>query len=112
MVVGAMIEFAVLLHMRRNCEHKVLYEIVSKNNVYEEEFASNSKQHSNLKNGSSTAENLLNLEKPVFMLEDTIKKERRAFTYKSHKVDYIALLIFGLLFSIFNGFYWIFYLFL
>ena len=110
MVVGAMIEFAVLLHLRRNCEHKVLFEIVSSDK--EEILATNSKQHSNLKNGSSPSENLLNIEKPVFMLEDTIKKQRRAFTYKSHKIDYIALLIFGLLFLIFNCFYWIFYLFL
>ena len=96
MVVGAMIEFAALLHLRRNCEHKVLYEIVSSDK--EEVLAANSKQHSNLKNGSSPSENLLNIEKPVFMLEDTIKKQRRAFTYKSHKIDNAALLIFGLLF--------------
>ena len=56
MVVGAMIELAVLLHLRRNGEHKVLFAIVSSDKT--EVLEANSKQHSNLKNGSSPSENL------------------------------------------------------
>ena len=107
-VVGAMIEFAVLIHMRRSCEHKVLYE----NDSSEKIHRTNSKNHSSLRNGNMTADSLLNIEKPVFLLEEAINKERRAFIYASHKIDSNALIIFGLLFSVFNCVYWIYYLFL
>ena len=94
--------------MRRSCEHKVLYE----NDSSEKIHRTNSKNHSTLRNGNMTADSLLNIEKPVFLLEEAINKERRAFIYASHKIDSNALIIFGLLFSVFNCVYWIYYLFL
>ena len=103
-----MIEFAVLIHLRRNCEHKVLYESVSSEKL----LKAHSKNLSSLKNGTTTAESLLNIDKPVFLLEEAINKERRAFIYESHKIDYNALIMFSLLFSIFNCVYWLYYLFL
>ena len=94
--------------MRRNCEHKVLYEDASSAKI----LRTNSKNVATIRNGNVTTESLLNIEKPVYLLEEAINKERRAFIYESHKIDYNALIIFGLLFSVFNGVYWIYYLFL
>ena len=94
--------------MRRNCEHKVLYENASSAKI----LRTNSKNVATIRNGNVTTESLLNIEKPVYLLEEAINKERRAFIYESHTIDYNALIIFGLLFSVFNGVYWIYYLFL
>ena len=94
-----MIEFAVLLHLRRTTEQKVMHEMVS-----------TGKSFSNNKSENNIAEELIKIDNPIFQAEDTIKKERRKFLSKSHKIDYVALIAFMLLFIIFNGIYWLYYL--
>ena len=94
-----MIEFAVLLHLRRTTEQKVMHEMVS-----------SGKSFSNNKSENNIAEELIKIDKPIFQVEDTIKKERRKFLSKSHKIDYAALIVFMLLFIVFNGIYWLYYM--
>ena len=109
-VVVAMIEFAVLLNMRRICEHKVLFQIVSSEK--DQSHQSNSRKLCNMNNGANISENLLNLDQPIFpIVDEIIQKQRRDFIHISHKIDYIALLMFSLLFFIFNCVYWVYYLF-
>ena len=65
-----------------------------------------------MNNGANISENLLNLDQPIFpIVDEIIKKQRRDFIHISHKIDYIALLMFSLLFFIFNCVYWVYYLF-
>ena len=106
MVVGAMIEFAILLHMKRTCEHRVLDEIVSSENT--NLFEPNCRDELGVKN----SESLLHSDKKFVVLEAAIKKERTTYLYQSHKIDYIAFLIFGSSFLIFNFCYWNYYLYL
>ena len=75
------------------------------------EMVSSGKSFSNNKSENNISEELIKIDNPVvFQTEDTIKKERRKFLSKSHKIDYVALIVFMLLFFVFNGIYWLYYL--
>ena len=115
-----MIEFAVLLHMRRNSEHRVLYEILCsekneieekrKRKMYNAMCGKNISGNLNAMFGTDISECDLNQDGPIFPIDEAIKKERRDFAYHSNYIDYIALLVFCLLFSLFNCCYWVYYL--
>ena len=96
-----MIEFAILLHLRRNSEEKVL----SKFYKTTELFPVTAEAEAN-----NTSEDALKNDKSVSLVNKSVKKEKRNFVYNSHKIDYIALVIFGLLFCAFNSIYWVYYL--
>ena len=96
-VVGAMIEFAVLMYKKRKSEHTVLGEMA---NLERYLF--------NLKNWNRTvltwneaivvgdvSESVLNFDKQEAKLDDTIIKERRKFLCESNKIDYISLFVFA-----------------
>ena len=64
-----------------------------------------------MKSEGDVSEGLIKTDKPVLVMnDDSIKKERRNFLYNAHKIDYVALIVFVLSFSIFNGIYWLYYL--
>ena len=104
-VVGAMIEFAILLHLRRTSDEK----------VFKEYFSSLEKPYKNNGelDGNNTSDDLLKHElhvdpKPV--VKNPMKWEKRNIVYNSHKIDYIAIVAFGVLFCAFNVIYWVYYL--
>ena len=75
------------------------------------EMVSCEKSFSNMKSEGDVSEGLIKIDKPVLIMnDDSIKKERRMFLYNAHKIDYVALIVFVLSFSIFNGIYWLYYL--
>ena len=94
-----MIEFAILLHLRRVSEEKVMREILSPERPYP-----------NLENDGNVSDGLLGTKTSTPPVDNNIKKERRTFLSNSNKIDYIALFVFGLLFFIFNSIYWVYYL--
>ena len=111
-VVGAMIEFAILMFMRRKSEHKVLTEM-----------ANTQKYECNLKNWQRNittwnetlvvgklTESVMNFDKPASPLDEIITKEKRKFLCESNRIDYIALCVFAFTFLNFNIVYWVYYL--
>ena len=100
-----MIEFAILLHLRRVFEEKFINEIciIPPDTTYP-----------NMENDVTTSDGQLqpitDPIKPVPLVEDTTKQDRRTFLYNSLKIDYVALFVFGLLFCTFNVVYWVYYL--
>ena len=63
-----------------------------------------------LKDEHKIADTLMETDKLLSLADDAIKGERWKFIYQAHKIDYLALLVFGLLFFVFNGIYWVYYL--
>ena len=96
-----MIEFAILLHLRRTSEEKVLNKFYKATELF---------PNTTEAEGNNTSEDLLRNEKSAPLVNKSIKKEKRNFVYNSHRIDYIALVIFGLLFGAFNSIYWVYYL--
>ena len=95
-----MIEFAILLHLRRTSDERVL-----------NEFFALERPYLNMEVDGNTSEDLLkNNEKSTPLAKKSIRKERSTFLYQSHKIDYIALVVFGILFCAFNVVYWCYYL--
>ena len=108
-VVAAMIEFAVLLHLRCVSDQKVIHEVVA----FEKPFATQRllfEMLQSCKDNIKAAETPTNIENPLDLIDDTIAKERRKFMHNSHKIDCIALSFFPLLFFVFNAIYWFYYL--
>jgi len=75
-----------------------------------EVIASEKSPNANAKEDGRLIEALGKLDKPLLLVDNQIKKERRTFLFKSHKIDYVALIFFGLLFVLFNLIYWLYYL--
>ena len=103
-----MIEFAILLHLKRASEHKVMYHIMSSEK--NRSLKTNSTTLSYMKDGNNISESLSDLDKSVALMDKTLELERRTFLHNSHKIDYIALFVFVLMFSMFNCAYWAYYL--
>ena len=97
-----MIEFAILLHMRRTSDEK---EYIGYFSSLEKPFANNTEM-----DGNNTSEDLLKNDMPTTIVKNPLKVKRSNIVYNSHKIDYIALVAFGLLFCAFNGVYWVYYL--
>ena len=115
-VVGAMIEFAILMYMRRKSEHKVLTQMASS-----ERYLLNLKawqQQISSWNEAMVTENAARnsvLDKDIpnsdkIDKNDNVQKEKWKFLCESNRIDYIALLIFAILFTNFNIVYWVYYL--
>ena len=103
-----MTEFAVLLHLKRKSELKMMYEV--RKNAMLKSMVPSKKFLTQWNDDKKISESLIKIDKPSELAEDTIKKERKLIRHNFDKIDYIALMIFGLLFSIFNGIYWLYYL--
>ena len=100
-----MIEFAILLHLRRTSDEK----------VFKEYFSSLEKPYTNNTevDGNNTSDDLLKHElhvEPKPVVNNPMKWEKRNIVYNSHKIDYIAIVAFGVLFCAFNVIYWVYYL--
>ena len=108
-VVGAMIEFAILLYIRRKSEHKVMKE-VTESESYFHQLQQFNRRISNWYETTKISEGVLKFDKPEFLLDDTIKRERRKFLCESNKIDFYALILFALMFILFNVCYWIYYI--
>ena len=117
LVSGAMVEFAILLHLKRNREKSLLHRIGSseKNPM----FKSHTSEYLNVKDENNISESLLNLDKsyiyPTIYIsnkhfDETIKNAKRTFLHNSHIIDYTMLFLFNLLFFMFNCFYWVYYI--
>ena len=97
-----MLEFAILLHLRRSSEESVLNELFS--------LERTSYPNGEI-DGNHHAEDLLkNNEKPAHAANKFIKQEKKNFLHNSHKIDYIAIFVFGISFCAFNSVYWVYYL--
>ena len=97
-----MIEFAILLHLRRTSDER----------VFREYFSSLDKPYTNNTemDGNNTSEDLLKNDVSKTIVKNPLKMERRNIVYNSHRIDYIAIVAFGVLFCTFNGIYWVYYL--
>ena len=115
-VVGAMIEFAILMYMRRKSEHKVLTQMAQS-----ERYLLNLKAwqrkistwNEAMVSGTTLGNSVLDQDKSdpdKLDKDDNVKKERWKFLCESNRIDYIALLIFAILFINFNVVYWVYYL--
>ena len=111
-----MIEFAILMYMRRKSEHKVLTQMASS-----ERYLLNLKTwqckisswNEAMVSGTTIGNSALNLDKPdpeKIDKDDNVTKEKWKFLCESNRIDYIALWIFALLFINFNVVYWVYYL--
>ena len=96
-----MLEFAILLHVRRTSENKHL------NRFYKSaELVSNIAEAV----ANSASEDLLRIEKSAPLVNMSIRKKKRKFVHNSHRIDKVAFVIFGMLFCAFNSVYWVYYL--
>ena len=111
-VVGAMIEFAVLMYKKRKSEHTVLGEMANleKDLINLKSWNRNVQAWNEAIVVGNISESVLNFDKQEARLDETIIKERRKFLCESNKIDYIALFVFALLFLNFNVVYWAYYL--
>ena len=111
-----MIEFAILMYMRRKSEHKVLTQMASS-----ERYMLNLKAwqrkistwNEAMVSGTTLGNSVLDQDKSdpdKLDKDDNVKKERWKFLCESNRIDYIALLIFAILFINFNVVYWVYYL--
>ena len=99
-VVGAMIEFAILLHLKRRAEENLL-----KENFTTEGY--NGKVDTDV----TTSSDLLGRnENATIKLVGPISKSRSTFLATSNKIDNYAFVGFMSLFSAFNAIYWSYYL--
>ena len=99
-VVAAIIEFAVVLHLK----------VRSEQNEMHDKVVSSKKLFASLKEEHKIAGTLIETDKLLSLVDDAIKGERSKFINQAHKIDYLVLLVFGLLFFDFNGIYWMYYL--
>ena len=107
-VAGAMMEFAVLLHMKRNVEIQ-LQNVVSLG-IKKQSHKNSTRSLTNFKEEANGKRYLLNSAKSNGLLDSVNIKEQRKFLKWAHQIDYSALFIFNILFFLFNCGYWIFYL--
>ena len=97
-----MIEFAIVLHLRRTSDEQEYNGYFSS---MEKPFSNNTEM-----DGNNTSEDLLKNGMPTTLVKSPLKMKRRNVVYNSHKIDYMAIVAFGLLFCAFNGVYWVYYL--
>ena len=97
-----MIEFAILLHLWRTSDEQ-------EQNGY---FSSLEKGFSTITemDTNTTSEDLLKNDMPTTLVKNPLEMKRRNVVYNLHKIDYIAIVVYGLLFFAFNGVYWVYYL--
>lgn len=128
LVVAAMIEFAILLHLLRSSEERAMYQsadttaaltepekpetsLLSSGNQKPEENFQLRKNLNQDVGGNTNGDSLLYTEKITHKrVDDATQKERRTFMKNAHNIDYFALLFFSLLFCIFIIIYWLYYL--
>ena len=103
-----MMEFAVLLHMKRNVEIQ-LQNVVS-SSIKKQSHKNSTRSLTNFKEEANGNRYLLNSIKSNVLLDSVNIKEQRKFLKTAHQIDYSALFIFNILFLLFNCGYWIFYL--
>ena len=103
-----MMEFAVLLHMKRNVEIQLQYGVAS--GIKKQSHKNSTRSLTNFKEEANGKRYLLNSAKSNGLLDSVNIKEQRKFLKWAHQIDYSALLIFNILFFLFNCGYWIFYL--
>ena len=103
-----MIEFAVLLHLKRRSET-----IVSQF-AYKSSMKRRPPALKTILNSDGDAENvmddLLNTATPSLENDESIKKERKLFLRKTKRIDYMTLFVSSMTFTLFNCIYWIYYL--
>ena len=114
-VVGAMIEFAILMYMRRKSEHKVLTQMAQSERyllnlkAWQQKISTwNEAMVSGASIGNSVMDDKTNPDKTD--KNDNVQKEKWKFLCESNRIDYIALMIFAILFINFNVVYWVYYL--
>ena len=101
-------EFAVLLHMKRNVEIQLQYVVAS--GIKKQYHKNSTRSLTTFKEEANGNRYLLNSAKSNDLLDSVNIKEQSMFLKKAHQIDYSALFIFNILFFLFNCGYWIFYL--
>ena len=104
-----MIEYAVLLHLKRSSEHKVRKQSDQTNGT------TNSSVSKRLLNMNNDEDNKLSEESNLHVSfikikNDSAMHQKMVFLNKSNRIDNIALVFFNLAFSLFNCIYWIYYI--
>ena len=105
-----MIEYAVLLHLKRSSEHQVRQQSDQTNGAI---HSSPSKRLLNINNeeDNKVSEDSNVGVSFIKMKNDTMVHQKMTFLNKSNRIDNIALIFFNFAFTLFNCFYWIYYLF-
>ena len=104
-----MIEYAVLLHLKRSYEHQIRQQSGETNGI---SYSSPSKRLLNMhddQNNKLTEDP--NLEVTFARIKnDSILNQKTEFLNTANRIDNIALIVFNLAFCLFNCLYWICYL--
>jgi hypothetical protein len=107
-VAAAMIEFAVLLHLKRTSE-TIENQDVSSLNI--ERIQPPSKILLNVsEDNENGTEEPLNVEKFTVQDDEVVRKQGKLFLRKTKRIDYITLFVSSMTFCLFNCIYWIYYL--
>ena len=104
-----MIEYAVLLHLKRNSEHKDRQQSDQTNGATHSSVSKRLLNMNNDEDNKSYEDSNVQLSF-IKIRNDSALHQKMVFLNKSNRIDNIALLVFSLAFSLFNSIYWIYYL--
>ena len=105
-----MIEYAVLLHLKRNSEHKDRQQSDQTNGTARSPVVSKRLLSMN-NDGDNKSYEDSNMELSFLKIRNnSALHQKMVFLNKSNRIDNIALIVFSLAFSLFNCIYWIYYL--
>ena len=105
-----MLEFAVLLHLKRGSENKISRLISSQTFKPHHNNESSTKKLVDASGKEKGIEVLLDQGKPTNFADDAIKKERTVFLYRTKRIDYTSLIVSLVMFCVFNCTYWMYFL--
>ena len=104
-----MIEYAVLLQLKRNSEHNVRQQSDQTNGTARSPVSKRLLSMNN--DGDNKSYEDSNMELSFLKIRNnSALHQKMVFLNKSNRIDNIALIVFSLAFSLFNCIYWIYYL--